>query len=615
MAVKTLISIAPGSAWPLDAITSTFAILANRRVGKTYTAKNFAEELCAASLPFVVLDPTGAWWGLRSSADGKEDGYPVIVIGGQHGDIGLDFEAGKQIAEFIVSNPGFYVLDMSLSESGAQQDRFATAFAKRLYRLKALHSDPLMVIVDEADDFIPQKPQENQKQMLGAFDTLNRRGGIRGIGMMLISQRAAVVNKDVLNMTETLIMLRITAPLDQDTVLDWVSRAVDKKDERYVTLKNSLAGLGTGEAWVYSPHFLGTFQKILVREARTFNSSATPKVGQKAIAPQRIAKVDLDKLVASFADTVERSKMEDPAHLQELLREKDGEVIKLQRELKAAKNTAAVPAATPETITITQTRIPDGLLDGLEFAAQALMESAGQLGGITSLIESQENNLNETVRSIRLLKAEVQQIEAAEPVTSISKTHRSPVPDVAVGNVPSKEFSAHSPISKIPVNGDGTLSPNQQLIIDGTALLHALGYSEPEIAQVGMVIGKSHNAGPVRGAFNKLHETGYAIMSGVNFALTPAGRGLAAELNIKSRADIHELWYRRLKGNELEFLRLLINAYPGSMALPEMAAAIGKNINAGPIRGALNSLVHKGLAKMDGDTMTASEYFFPTGLN
>jgi DNA helicase HerA-like ATPase len=52
---------------PLDAVTQTFGIVAKKRRGKTYTASVMAEEMIKNGLPFVVLDPTGVWWGLRAS--------------------------------------------------------------------------------------------------------------------------------------------------------------------------------------------------------------------------------------------------------------------------------------------------------------------------------------------------------------------------------------------------------------------------------------------------------------------------------------------------------------------------------------------------------------------
>lgn len=57
---------------PGDAVTQTFGILSVRGAGKTNTAVVMAEEMYAAALPFVVVDPVGVWFGLRSSDAGLE---------------------------------------------------------------------------------------------------------------------------------------------------------------------------------------------------------------------------------------------------------------------------------------------------------------------------------------------------------------------------------------------------------------------------------------------------------------------------------------------------------------------------------------------------------------
>jgi DNA helicase HerA-like ATPase len=87
---------------PLEAVTETFAILAKRGKGKTNTAVVMAEEMIAAGLPVVIVDPVGVWWGIRSSADGKGDGLPVVIFGGDHADVPLEETAGELVADVIV---------------------------------------------------------------------------------------------------------------------------------------------------------------------------------------------------------------------------------------------------------------------------------------------------------------------------------------------------------------------------------------------------------------------------------------------------------------------------------------------------------------------------------
>src|SRR5262245_12978642 len=117
---------------PIDAVTQTFAILAKRGVGKTHTASVMAEEMLAAGQPIVVYDPTGAWWGLKSSADGKQPGYPVVVFGGEHADVPLEETAGATVAAVIVEKRIPAILDCGLMRKGARI-RFMTDFCETLY--------------------------------------------------------------------------------------------------------------------------------------------------------------------------------------------------------------------------------------------------------------------------------------------------------------------------------------------------------------------------------------------------------------------------------------------------------------------------------------------------
>jgi len=62
--------------------------------------------------------------------------------------------------------------------------------------------------MDEADAIAPQWPMRGEKRMLGAVEDLVRRGGQRGIGVVMLRQRAAVLNKNVLTQIGILIVLR-----------------------------------------------------------------------------------------------------------------------------------------------------------------------------------------------------------------------------------------------------------------------------------------------------------------------------------------------------------------------------------------------------------------------
>jgi hypothetical protein len=309
---------------PSEAVTQTFAILAKRGMGKTYTASVMVEEMLKQNLPVVVADPVGVWWGLRASASGKGPGYPIVVFGGEHADIPLDKESGEAIADVLIEQRFPAILDLSGLRKG-EQTRFMETFCERLYfkNRNALH-----LVLDEADAFAPQKPLPGQQRMLGAVDDLVRRGRARGLGITLVTQRAAVLNKDVLTQVEVLVALRTIAPQDRAAVDSWVN-AHGTEEQRKEMMK-SLPSLPIGTAWFWSPGWLDLFKRVKIRRRETFDSSATPSAGAKSQRPSNLALVDLESLKERFAATLQKRREEDPRILK-------AEIARLQSELAVKK--------------------------------------------------------------------------------------------------------------------------------------------------------------------------------------------------------------------------------------------------------------------------------------
>src|SRR5205085_376299 len=91
-----------------------------------------------------------------------------------------------------------------------------------------------------------------------------------------------------------------------------------------------------GSAFIYSPAWLEYFGKVQIRRRHTFDSAATPKLGDRIVQPKTAA-VDLKVLEARMAATIEKVKSEDPKELQRRIRE-------LEAQLKKGSTLAAGPA-------------------------------------------------------------------------------------------------------------------------------------------------------------------------------------------------------------------------------------------------------------------------------
>jgi hypothetical protein len=283
---------------PINGATKTFAILAKRGAGKSYTGAVMAEELHKNNVPFVVFDPIDVWWGLRLAKDGKSKGLPVVVFGLEHADIPLTRDMGKEIAHAIVQENVSCVISTFGMPKVAQRHLIAE-FAEELLNINNI---PRHIFIEEAHEFVPQRVFGALGKTFNAVSNLIVMGRNRGIGVTLINQRAATINKDVLTQLDTLLAFRNVAPQDCKALKEWVEYHAAEGD--FEQFMKSLPSLPTGEGWIWSPEFLGIFERIKIRERETFHPDRE-KIGDKFTMPE-LDQVDIQNFIDRFS-TKERA--------------------------------------------------------------------------------------------------------------------------------------------------------------------------------------------------------------------------------------------------------------------------------------------------------------------
>lgn len=315
----SVIQLARGLKLPLEVGTEAITVLGLRGSGKTNTGGVLVEELLKSGQPVLILDPLDVWWGLCSSIDGKHPGYQVLVFGGPHGQLPLEETSGKTIAQFVVEERVPVVLSMRHLRKAAQR-RLVTELAEELYHLKGQtqYRQPLTVVIDEAPLYVPQTKTNDMLPCVGAIEDLIARGRSSGFGVVMISQRSATLNKDVMTQSGIILSHRLTSPQDKKALREWLED--NAPAEKLAEILSSLAELKNGEAWVWAPAY-DVFGKYQVRLRETFDSSATPKAGAKRIQPKNIAQVDLESLKGKMTEAVEKAKASDPKLLQQKIKE------------------------------------------------------------------------------------------------------------------------------------------------------------------------------------------------------------------------------------------------------------------------------------------------------
>lgn len=539
--------IADNSSLPVEAVTQTFATLAVRGSGKSYLSSVLAEEMLKAGQQIIAFDPTGGWWGLRSSADGKSAGHPVVVFGGEHADVPLEETAGEVIATSIIQGRYPAVIDVSLLRKGATQ-RFAVSFFETLYRL---NREPVHLFVDEADSLAPQSNRYGgeENRLLGAMEDIVRRGRKRGIGCSLITQRPAVLNKNVLTQCESLFVLRMGHPRDIAAIKEWVD--VHAAFEESKTVISSLPTMKVGEAWLWSPAWLGVLKRMQIRKRETFDSSATPKPGQVIRQPKKRAEIDLKQLGAQIAQTIERAKASDPRELQK-------QVLRLQRELTISHNEVEmVKGLAAKKIASKPVEIP--VLS--EKVAKQLTASVDKLERVLGAVMT---GLRESVEDVKRGMAQFKSPQFAPPTkaTAVQEVKRLVAPTLARTDL------AKPKVDNLPVD----LTGPEQRILDAIAWLESIRVENPEQGAVAFLAGYTVGGGAFNNPRGRLNTRGFVKAAGGRISLTEAGRAAANTPDAPlTTEELQRRILERLPTPEQRILKPLLKAYPNSISTDELA--------------------------------------------
>ena len=561
---------------PADAVTQTIALLARRGAGKTYAASTIAEEMLENDQCIVVLDPIGVWWGLRSSSSGRAEGYPILVLGGEHADIPLQSTAGKTVADFIVGERISTILDVSaFGENGMR--RFVADFASEFYRK---NREAVHWFVDEADEFAPQSGGNGGAvgKCLGAMQNIVRRGRVRGIGVTLITQRSAVLSKSVLTQTECLFAMQATGPHDLKAIEDWLKHHASPQERNKIM--GSLTRMQQGEAWVYSPGWLKGLRQIKVRPRRTFDSSATPKAGEKKRSPKKPADVNLGALEVKMSEAVEQAKANDPSELKK-------QNALLQTELRRAKSSRPVP--------------DQASID------QAIARERGHW-------ESRIKELDTIVSGTRTIGDELR--KAAERLDHLRAKFTKALEPRHTGGVAQTTVKPPSPVKK-STNTQPAPSGNGSLKLGNSGMRRILAVlvqsgEHMTARKIALMAGLSAKSGSFANYLSLLRKSGYVDGGRDGMSATPEGAVALGDYEPMPTGRALIEWWQPKLGDGSGMRRIfdaLIEAYPNPMGRADLAQAAGMSSNSGSFANYLSKLRTLELIQGSGE-LKASDVFF-----
>ena len=486
---------------PDAALDDRLAFVGTAGSGKTYAAGTAVERLLAMHARVVIADPLGVWWGLRLAADGKSpSAHNVVIFGGPHGDLPLTEHAGALVGETAATMAESCILDLSELGTKAAERRFMLGFLSALYRKTP--GDPMHLIVDEADMFAPQVLSDKDGEaakLLGMMETIVRRGRVKGFIPWLITQRPAVLNKNVLSQADGLIALKLTASQDRAALGDWIEGQADRAEGKRILGEMPTLARGQAVVWLPARGVLATAQ---FPKKETFDSSRTPERGEKK-RTLTLRPLDLGALKDKLAKVEAETKANDPRALK-------AEIARLTRERDAAqKHPAAAPLSDAE-----RQRIRDAAFAEGAASREAEIDQAHAEGFALALERTEA-----AIAGVRGKLAAPPKRKAIAPPAP----HKMPV------KPPSGHFMAHkAPPPRAPTLPAEGLTAPQSRILEALAFWGALGFGEPKREQIALAAGLSPTSSNFSNLCGALRAMGLIeYPRGGLIAFTPEGAAKA----------------------------------------------------------------------------------------
>lgn len=547
----TVLHVVQDLPFPDDAVTETFAFIGRKGAGKTYGAGRFVEELLEIKAQVVVVDTVGNWYGLRLSKTGKRQGYDLPVFGGEHGDVPLERTGGALVADVLVDRNVSVVLDLTLFNQSARQ-QFMVDFAERLFHRKTRQRSPMHLVLEEAQRLIPQQTQGKGgliPRLKGAMEEIVRIGRNYGIGCSMLTQRPQSVDKEVLNQTECLVVFQTVGTHERRAIKEWI---VDKGLD--VDLIDELPSLPVGTAYVWSPQWLSTLGKHKVLPKRTYDTSATPKLGMKRLPPRPLSKGDLQGLHAAMAESITKAEEHDPSALRRKVQTLTTELAKLREQV-------AMP---------TEPKVETRIKEKSVFTPR----DRTLLSRFCNVLTSEGNRLEHLIEGMRgdtlaaanLINTVQRMVVVGEPTVSLKAPVQPPV---------------KQPRTLKPAKSEGDV----QLIGKMRDMLAALAATEGHTLsrkQLAVQVGMSVKSGGFNNYVGMLSRQSLVATANGQVSLTETGAYYADGVEIaRTPEEVFALWLPKLVGKTKDILTLLFKHPTRIFTRAQVAEEVGMSVSSG----------------------------------
>jgi uncharacterized protein len=543
----------------LPGLVDTRALIqANSGGGKSWWLRLLVER-AARHVPVIILDPEGEFATLREKVD--------LALVGQGGEMATDVRSAGLLARKLVELrvPAIVDLyDLRLDQRRA----YVRLFLEALMAVPRAHWHPLLVIIDEAHLFAPERAA-GEAESTQAVIALMSQGRKRGFAGIISTQRLSKLHKDVAAECNNVVIGRTWLDTDQARAGDLLGMS---KADRQV-----LRDLEPGEFFAFGPAFVSNG---IVRFRSDPVATTHPKAGERHKLGVPQASAAIQDVVSQIGDLPAQAEQEakDLAALQRKVRE-------LELQLRA-RPAPAQPVETRVEIPV----FKNGEVGRLESAV-------GQLAQIgTQLVDAGES-----------FRAAAGEISGALRAVINRPAPPLPRPQLAVRGAPDA-VTAPRPATARPVQPVAT-DPDRKLAKAERAILTVLAQRGTRTKrQLAVQTGYAVKGGGFNNAISALATAGYITRRGDEVDIAEAGvQALGTWEPLPTGADLAAYWLSQLPKAERSILETLVRAHPGMMTKEAVAEWTGYEASGGGFNNAISRLRTLELITGGKDDLRASD--------
>jgi len=514
----------------LDALADTrMLIQGNSGAGKSWLMRVMAERIKGVQI--LILDPEGEFGTLRKVRD------EFLLVGGDGAEIHADTKSAALLARKLTELNVSAILDLYELKL-AERRHFVKLFLDSLMNIPKPLWHTMFVFLDEAHIFCPER-SAGESEATESVITMMSQGRKRGVCGIPATQRLSKLHKDAAAECNNVVIGRTWLDVDQIRAGDLLGMV---KADRV-----ALRDLDKGQFWAFGPAFdvNGVFQ---------FESapveSPHPKAGERYKMVMPAPSAAISHILKELADLP--TKAAEEAKTVEQLR---AEIRTLKAQIRRPAPQPEVSAATiAKYVEAERKRVNNAWVKGNVALAKELM---------TFNVKIQE--LAERSGRIKMMVFPPEEAETIPKTFLLNEQHELPRHEKPRTHVP-------LPVSPRKFE-DGALPGPEQRILDAVMWLHSIGVEEADQRAVAFLA----NYSPGGGAFNnpkaKLKGKGLIdyLPSG-RLRATEEGRTRANAPEIPlSTEELHAKVMAQLGGPEQRILKPLLDCYPRSMPVTELA--------------------------------------------